>query len=120
MSKVRSKNTAPEVELARILRPLGMRLFRHKALPGRPDLASKKRKLAIFMDGCFWHRCPQHYRRPKTRPEFWMNKVNNNVKRDRRANRKLKKMGYVVIRFWEHELSNPDMVQRKVLKKTGR
>jgi DNA mismatch endonuclease (patch repair protein) len=72
------------------------------------------RKAAIFVDGCFWHKCPYHFVYPKTRANFWMDKINGNVERDRRAEESLCARGWFVIRIWEHEIKDSldDCVQR--------
>lgn len=116
MSQIRGKNTKPEIELALIVRPLGLRLRRHQKLPGRPDLASRKRKIAIFIDGCFWHKCPKHYQAPKSNSAFWETKIESNVLRDRKADKNLRKLGFSVVRLWEHEISQPEKILRKIRK----
>lgn len=103
MSKIRSKNTKPE----RILRELlDGRVFRYqpKGIIGRPDFASKRRKLAVFVDGCFWHGCPKCYIEPKSNRNFWLKKIERNIRNDRATNRKLRLEGWKVVRVWEHEI----------------
>ncbi|MFI5345141.1 MAG: very short patch repair endonuclease [Elusimicrobiota bacterium] len=73
-----------------------------KPLPGSPDFAFPRQKLAVFVDGCFWHGCPRCYRVPKSRVAFWTTKVASNVRRDRRQSRMLRSSGWRVIRLWEH------------------
>ena len=75
-------------------------------MPGKPDIIFSKHRIAIFVDGCFWHGCSEHYQIPGTNTEFWNNKIEKNVKRDRKNNSNLRNMGWTVIRFWEHELKN--------------
>lgn len=70
---------------------------------GRADIAMPSRKVAIFIDGCFWHGCPDHYIRPRTRREFWSSKLRANVKRDQRQTAELAGHGWSVLRFWEHQ-----------------
>lgn len=77
---------------------------RHLPLPGRPDFAFLKHKVAIFVDGCFWHGCPKCYTRPKTNRAFWDKKREDNMARDRRVSRELRTRGWKVIRIWEHAL----------------
>jgi DNA mismatch endonuclease, patch repair protein len=82
MSRIRSKNTKPEVALRRALWATGRRYRVHdKSLPGTPDISNKGRKVAIFVDGCFWHGCPRHFKAPKTRREFWEEKIRRNRKK---------------------------------------
>jgi len=92
MSMIKGKNTKPEITLRKILCANGLRGYRvHYTLPGRPDIAFSKRKIAIFIDGCFWHKCPQCFIRPSTNKAFWSKKIGSNVKRDRIVNAELKK-----------------------------
>ncbi len=77
---------------------------RHLPLPGRPDFAFPKHKVAVFVDGCFWHGCPKCYTRPETNRAFWDKKREDNMARDRRVARQLRQRGWKVIRIWEHVL----------------
>jgi DNA mismatch endonuclease (patch repair protein) len=77
---------------------------RHLPLPGKPDFAFRKQKVAVFVDGCFWHGCPKCYTRPKTNRKFWDKKRDDNMDRDRRVNRQLGRQGWKVIRIWQHSL----------------
>lgn len=110
MSKVKSGDTAPEMALRRALHKAGMRGYRVRAkLPGSPDIAYTRYRVAIFVDGCFWHGCPHCYSLPQTNRAFWKAKLEENRERDRRATEKLEDMGWRVIRFWEHEVEkDPD------------
>jgi DNA mismatch endonuclease, patch repair protein len=103
------RDTAPEMALRRSLHGMGVR-FRvgHKIeLPGRravkPDLAWRRRRLAIFVDGCFWHACPAHGRPPKSNVDYWEPKLARNRERDYEQTAALVSLGWVVLRFWEHE-----------------
>jgi DNA mismatch endonuclease, patch repair protein len=78
---------------------------RGSKLTGRPDFVFPKLKLAVFVDGCFWHGCPKHGTRPKANAGFWLAKITGNKARDRRVNRLLRAEGWRVLRIWEHELS---------------
>ena len=71
---------------------------------GKPDFLFAQKKLAIFVDGCFWHGCPKHYRRPNTSQKYWDVKVARNMARDKRNRATLRREGWQVIRFWEHEV----------------
>jgi DNA mismatch endonuclease (patch repair protein) len=77
---------------------------RHRNLPGKPDFSFRKVKVALFVDGCFWHGCPAHYRQPKANVKFWKEKITGNISRDRRVNRLLRSAGWRVVRIWQHEL----------------
>lgn len=77
---------------------------RHFPLLGKPDFAFPKQKVAVFVDGCFWHGCPKCYTRPKTNRAFWDRKRETNMARDRRVTRQLRRQGWKVIRIWQHSL----------------
>lgn len=107
MSKIRSKNTRPEMRLRKALWNAGLRYRLHRRdIPGRPDIVIEKFKVAIFVDGEFWHGYEWEKKREKikTNRAFWIPKIERNMQRDREVNRQLKKMGYEVFRFWEHEV----------------
>jgi DNA mismatch endonuclease, patch repair protein len=95
----------PEAELAAALRAGGLRFARNaRGLPGSPDFVVRGAMVAVFVNGCFWHRCPKHYREPATNAAWWREKMRRNVARDRRAARALRAMGYRVLTVWEHDL----------------
>lgn len=104
MSRIRGKNTKPEVLLRKSLWNKGLRYRLNYKVTGRPDLVFPGRKVVVFVDGCFWHRCPDHYIPPKNRAEFWEAKIQSNVARDKRNNILLESAGWTVIRLWEHEI----------------
>ncbi|MET9488195.1 very short patch repair endonuclease [Nocardia sp. NPDC006630] len=105
----RRSNTKPEVALRKALHSLGYRYRKDMRLDldgnarVRPDIVFTARKLAIFIDGCFWHVCPQHGRHPTTNEWYWSPKLSRNVERDRAADNALVKAGWRVLRLWEHE-----------------
>lgn len=105
MSRIRSTNTSPERILRSSLWRANLRFrLRSKIAYGRPDILFPSKKIAIFIDGCFWHGCPEHYVRPRTRHEFWSSKLRSNVERDRRQTLQFEAAGWRVCRFWEHEI----------------
>lgn len=104
MSNVRNKNTGIEMQLRRALWKAGMRYRVNFKLPGKPDIAFPKRKIVIFIDGCFWHGCPIHGSIPKTNTGFWEAKIKGNIERDRSITTQLATDDWVVIRVWEHEI----------------
>lgn len=107
MSKIRSKNTSPEMLMRKSLWGLGMRYRIHnKLLPGNPDILMKKYKLVIFIDGEFWHGYEWEKKREKIKANrgFWIAKIERNMQRDRANNAKLELLGYTVLRFWEREI----------------
>ncbi|MCB1236857.1 MAG: DNA mismatch endonuclease Vsr [Verrucomicrobiae bacterium] len=116
MGRVRSRgNKSTEVAMARLLRQFGLAGWRrHLDLPGRPDFAYRREKIAIFVDGCFWHGCPKCYRRPKSNQKFWDRKVLQNQARDRRVNRLLRAKGWKVVRVWEHQLEARERVAKRL------
>ena len=112
MARIRGRDTGPELQLRSRLWERGFR-YRLGLRVGRtrPDILFTKQRLAVFVDGCFWHGCPQHYVRPRTRTQFWSAKLRENVQRDRRQTRALGCEGWKVLRIWEHEVfTNPTRV----------
>jgi DNA mismatch endonuclease, patch repair protein len=116
MSRIRGKNTKPELILRQALWKRGFRYRIHFKLPGRPDIVFPKKRIAIFVDGCFWHGCPQHAVKPKSNTDFWSKKIQGNIDRDKRITEQLRNEGWTVLRFWEHEI-NKDLINvtKKVL-----
>ena len=106
MAKIRSRDTKPEIRLRKALWAKGLRYRLHYDLLGRPDIVFPKYKIAIFCDGCFWHGCPKHSKTPKTNAGFWQEKIIKNMERDREVNHLLMEMGWIVLRFWEHEIKD--------------
>lgn len=107
MSRQRRRDTQPELLVRRILHSRGIR-YRVNSVPvlglrTRADLVWKGLRLAVFIDGCFWHGCPEHATRPKANEAWWAEKLDTNVQRDRRTDRELTSRGWTVLRFWEHE-----------------
>lgn len=108
MAAVKRVDTKPEISLRSSLHRRGLRFrkdfpIRLSSKSIRPDVVFTRQKVAVFVDGCFWHGCPQHCRRPKTNIEFWSRKLEQNQERDRRQNEALRQAGWVVLRIWEHE-----------------
>lgn len=107
MSKIKSKHSKPELILRKALWARNIRFRIHdKSLPGHPDIVIKKHKLAIFVDGEFWHGFDWKTRRDqiKTNKLFWIPKIERNMQRDIRTNRALRDMGYTVFRFWSQDV----------------
>ncbi len=117
MSRIRSKNTTPELIVRRYLFAKGFRYRIHdKSLPGCPDIIFKQDKVAIFINGCFWHHhskkdCKDSHL-PKSNTSFWLQKIQINVKRDRKNYRKLRKMGWHVFIVWECALKEENALQQ--------
>lgn len=103
MSRMPRRNTKPELALRRELHARGLRFRIHPALPGRPDVAFTRAKIAVFVDGCFWHGCSEHGTLPKNNREWWRAKIAGNARRDRAKDEALMILGWDVLHFWEHE-----------------
>ena len=104
MSTQRTRDTRPEVTLRSELHRRGVRFRLHRRdLPGRPDIVLVRLRLAIFVDGCFWHGCPIHFVPPKANAEWWAAKISATADRDRRADAKLSSLGWEAMHVWEHE-----------------
>jgi DNA mismatch endonuclease (patch repair protein) len=116
MSRQGSRDTAPEVAVRRLLHASGLRYRVNVPVPGVPrrtiDIVFGKAKIAIFMDGCFWHGCPEHATQPKANAEWWRAKLDKNMTRDRETTDHLRSAGWTVLRFWEHE--SADDVARRI------
>ncbi|MFJ6460178.1 very short patch repair endonuclease [Streptomyces sp. NPDC091387] len=110
MQAIRSRDTKPELRIRRLLHAQGLRYrVAAKPLPDlrrTADIVFRPAKLAVFVDGCYWHGCPDHYVPPKTNSGYWSAKVLRNVTRDRDTDTRLQAAGWTVLRFWEHE--SPD------------
>lgn len=120
MSAIRRRDTKPEVRLRSALHRLGHRFrkdypVRVDGKLVRPDVAFTRRKLAVFVDGCFWHCCPEHGRLPKVNDAYWSPKLEANVRRDRQQTAALQSAGWTVLRFWEHE--DNDVIAAAIAKK---
>lgn len=115
MSKVRSTNTGFEREVFRRLRKLGYNFQKHyRKVPGRPDIAFPRKKIAIFLDGDFWHGWRFSTVERKLSP-FWRKKISGNIARDIRNRARLRRQGWRVIRIWQHHLKHkPDLVLRRI------
>lgn len=114
MSRIRGRDTKPELQLRSLVFAAGLR-FRanRKSVPGTPDLSNASRKLAVFVDGCFWHGCPRHYKEPKSRPEYWRTKIQRNKQRKDEVLVQL--ADWKVVEIWECELrENPALAAKKV------
>ncbi|WP_245413499.1 very short patch repair endonuclease [Mangrovicella endophytica] len=117
MKRVRRRDTTPELIVRRALRRLGVHYrLQGKDLPGNPDVVNRRRKLAIFVHGCFWHRHPgcRLSSTPKTRTEFWKAKFARNVERDRRAEMILTEHGWSVVVVWECQTKDFDRLLKEL------
>mgnify|MGYP001243727932 CR=1 FL=1 len=118
MSKIKSKNTKPEIKVRKFLHGEGFRFRIHrKDLPGKPDIVLPKYNTVIFVHGCFWHGhegC-KYFVIPKTRTDWWLNKINKNIENDKKAIRLLEEQGWKVITIWECQLKK-DKIQENLTK----
>jgi DNA mismatch endonuclease, patch repair protein len=107
MSRQRRRDTDAELHLRRLLHARGLRYRVDQPLPGllrrRADLTFSRQRLAVFVDGCFWHGCPEHKTLPVANGDWWATKLRQNVERDRATDAHLAELGWTVIRVWEHE-----------------
>lgn len=105
MARVRSRDTGPEVALRQAMYALGLRGWRchRRALPGTPDIAFGRARLAVFVDGAFWHGHPSRYKEGQS-GAYWDEKIQRNRERDRRVDRELKRIGWTVLRLWDFEV----------------
>jgi DNA mismatch endonuclease (patch repair protein) len=108
MSRIRSRgNRSTEMAMIALFRQHGITgWLRHFPLIGRPDFVFKKQRVAVFVDGCFWHGCAKHYRQPKNNNQYWNRKLQMNKKRDQEITATLREKGWDVIRIWEHDIRN--------------
>lgn len=109
MQKVRRRDTTAELQLRKDLFRLGLRYRLHTkpvdALPCKADIVFRSARVCVFVDGCYWHGCSQHFRPPHTNASWWMEKIGDNRMRDRRQSRILRQYGWLVIRVWEHQIT---------------
>ena len=123
MSRANRKDTKPEVDVRRILHARGLRYRVTFPVPEHRrrtiDIAFTRARVAVFIDGCFWHRCPEHGSQPRANSEWWGRKLAANVERDVETSRALEEQGWVVLRFWEHQEPSliADEIQAAVLRK---
>jgi DNA mismatch endonuclease (patch repair protein) len=115
MSRIRGRDTKPETALRSALWRRGLRFRKTTGLRGKPDIVFATARVVVFVDGCFWHRCPEHQTRPASNAAFWDGKLSENVARDRRTDAALEAEGWTVVRIWEHEVEQAlDAVTQRV------
>jgi DNA mismatch endonuclease, patch repair protein len=122
MSRIRSSgNVSTELLLIRLFRMAGIKGWRRKAtLAGKPDFVFPKERVAVFADGCFWHRCPRCFKAPKSNRSYWKAKIDGNIRRDKQVNAALRAAGWRVLRLREHSIrENPYVCIRQVASAVG-
>jgi DNA mismatch endonuclease (patch repair protein) len=122
MSRVRSQgNKATELRLVQLFRTHKITGWRRNAkLFGKPDFVFPTERVAVFVDGCFWHKCPVHGGVPRSNRTFWLKKLSSNQERDRHVARQLEASGWHVVRIWQHDLSRPASVAGRIAKMLAR
>ncbi len=119
MQSNRRADTKPEVRLRSLLHRAGLRFRKDRYIRlsergVKVDVVFPAARLAVFMDGCFWHRCPEHATMPASNRNYWRAKFQRNIDRDDRHNRELGKLGWMVVRIWEHEVRDDDLAAHSV------
>ncbi|EFH31552.1 conserved hypothetical protein [Streptomyces pristinaespiralis ATCC 25486] len=122
MSRQARRDTDPEMAVRRLLYAAGLRYRLQRRVPGMArrtiDIAFPGLRIAVFMDGCFWHGCPQHATSPKANASWWREKLDKNIARDIETTKHLEDAGWVVLRFWEHE--TPAQVANRIAEEIDR
>lgn len=117
MSRIRSKWTSQEKKIHNYLKSNKIKHEMHPKMNGKPDILLSNSKTAVFLHGCFWHKCPKCYKKPKTNKKYWTAKIENNVKRDQKNSKSLKKLGFNVMHIREHQVKdNFESVLKRILK----
>lgn len=116
MASIKGRNTRPEIVVRKLLWAKGIRYRIHdKKVTGTPDISNKSKKIAIFIDGCFWHGCNNCYKEPRTNVAYWHTKIINNKKRRKEIIKKLSKDNWKILEFWEHRVVNePEAVTKEI------
>jgi len=104
MSRIRSKWTFQERKVHNYLKDKKIKHQMHPKIKGSPDITFKESRKAVFIHGCFWHKCPKCYKEPKSNIEYWLPKIKRNVARDKENIKQLEKAGWKVVIIWEHEI----------------
>ena len=118
MSRIRGSNTRPELAVRSLLHGMGYRFrLKSSSVPGKPDLVLPRYKVAVFVHGCFWHRhegC-RYATNPKTRIEFWQQKFESNIRRDKQVNKLINEIGWHQMVIWECEIKHKENLKRKII-----
>lgn len=116
MASIKSINTKPEITVRKMLWSTGKRYRIHdRTVFGTPDISHKGKKIAVFIDGCFWHGCSRCYKEPRTNVEYWRNKIRRNKERRTLVTMHLSSSNWKVLEFWEHQVLNkPNLVAKRI------
>ena len=119
MKSNRRADTKPEIAFRSMLHRIGLRFRKDRYIKFdvrgvKADVVFPTAKVAVFVDGCFWHRCPEHATMPIRNRDYWSNKFNRNMDRDRSNDANLSRLGWRVIRIWEHEVKNSELAENAV------
>lgn len=118
MSHIRSKWTSHEKRMHNLLKGHKIKHEMHPKIEGSPDIIIKGQNKAVFLQGCFWHKCPKCYTEPKSRKDYWIPKIQKNVQRDKISRKILKNKGFSVVSIWEHDIKKDiDNTLRKLVQK---
>ncbi len=118
MSQIKSKWTLQEKKIHNLLKGRKIKHEMHPKIKGSPDIIITKMNKAVFLHGCFWHKCPECYTEPKSNKSYWLPKIERNVRRDQHNKSMLKKDGWKVVSFWEHEVkSDADKALKKLVER---
>ena len=117
MSRIRAKNTKIDLSMRKILREIGYSFEMYPKMHGNPDFVIPRKKIAVFCDGDFWHGY-KYFEKKKLAKKFWRDKIERNMRRDRLVSRRLRREGWSVLRFWEHDIEkNQEICVRKIRRK---
>ncbi len=116
MSRIRAKNTKIDLSMRKILREIGYSFEMYPKMHGNPDFVIPRKKIAVFCDGDFWHGY-KYFEKKKLTKKFWRDKIEGNMRRDKKVSRRLRREGWSVQRFWEHDIEKRhEFCRRKILK----
>ncbi|VVB76424.1 DNA mismatch endonuclease Vsr [Candidatus Tiddalikarchaeum anstoanum] len=118
MSRIRSKWTKPEIKFHNYLKGYKIKHKMHPKVVGSPDIILSDYRVAVFVHGCFWHKCKLHFKAPKSNKQFWEPKIKNNVINDKKNEKKLKQQGYKIFTVWEHDIKHLKIIIKKILTNT--
>jgi len=114
MSKIKSKWTNPERKFHNYLKSYKIKHKMYPKIVGNPDVFLAEENAVVFIQGCFWHKCPKHYRQPHSDKKYWLEKIKRNIARDKQSHKFLRQQGFKVLIIWEHELKDIERIINKI------